>query len=102
MARFKKGQSGNPGGRPKMAEDVREVLRAHSMEAAMKLVDLMRNSPDERIQKACADSIIEQSIGKAPQLIELNPSDLTDDELRRAVSELVEEWKRGETHERTH
>ena len=40
---FKKGQSGNPGGRPKVVAEVKELARAHTGEAIKTLVSIMTN-----------------------------------------------------------
>ena len=40
---FKKGQSGNPGGRPKVVAEVKELARAHTGEAIETLVSIMTN-----------------------------------------------------------
>ena len=40
---FKKGQSGNPGGRPKVVAEVKELARAHTAEAIQTLVSIMTN-----------------------------------------------------------
>ena len=40
---FKKGQSGNPGGRPKVIAEVKELARAHTGEAIETLVSIMTN-----------------------------------------------------------
>ena len=40
---FKKGQSGNPGGRPKVIAEVKELARAHTGEAIGTLVSIMTN-----------------------------------------------------------
>ena len=40
---FKKGQSGNPGGRPKVVAEVKELARAHTGEAVETLVSIMTN-----------------------------------------------------------
>ena len=38
---FKKGQSGNPGGRPRDAEGIRELARSHAAEAVETLASIM-------------------------------------------------------------
>ena len=40
---FKKGQSGNPGGRPKVVAEVKELARAHTDKAIETLVSIMTN-----------------------------------------------------------
>ena len=40
---FKKGQSGNPGGRPKVVAEVKELARAHTAAAIETLVAIMTN-----------------------------------------------------------
>lgn len=69
---FKKGESGNPGGRAKLtpeARAARDMAREHSTEAVEKLIELMRSAADERVQKSAADSILDRSLGKPVQPI---------------------------------
>lgn len=50
ISRFKKGQSGNPGGRPPKTESERaaeEYLRAHTLGAAKRLVELQRSETEK-------------------------------------------------------
>lgn len=71
--RFKPGQSGNPGGATKeqraQQRAVKEKALEHCLEALQKHVDLMRNSPDERIQQASANSILDRGLGKPAQAL---------------------------------
>ena len=66
---FKPGQSGNPGGRPKEAAEVKALARSHSKAAVEKLVDLMRSSADERTIIAACNSILDRGLGKPAQAI---------------------------------
>ena len=49
---FKKGESGNPGGRPKEVAEVRELARKHGPEAIERLAKLI-HSENERTAVAC-------------------------------------------------
>ena len=70
---FKKGQSGNPGGRPKILADVREAARAHSVTAINALVEIIENKkapPAARV--AAANSILDRGFGKPESKIDAN------------------------------
>lgn len=60
---WQKGESGNPGGRPKMDPVVRALLDAHGPEAVRKIIALM-DSDDERIVLMAAKEIVERAYGK--------------------------------------
>jgi hypothetical protein len=68
--RFGPGNNANPGGRPKVAAEVRALAQEYSREAIDVLVDLMRHSADEKTRKAAADSLLDRGIGKPSQLVE--------------------------------
>ncbi len=63
---FEKGQSGNPGGRPKEDAGVRAAARLHGIEAIDKLVELM-NGDNPRISVAAAQAILDRGFGKPAQ-----------------------------------
>jgi hypothetical protein len=67
---FQKGQSGNPGGRPKVVAEVRELAREHTSEAVETLVSIMTNpkaAPAARV--SAANALLDRGYGKPPQHI---------------------------------
>ena len=73
--RFKKGQSGNPKGRPKANPEVKEILKAASPDAARKLVELV-GSRTEKIALAAATEILDRTMGR-PETIGKLQMDMT-------------------------
>jgi len=61
--RFKKGQSGNPSGRPKANPEAKEILKAATPDAARKLVALLE-SRTEKIALAAATEILDRTMGR--------------------------------------
>ena len=61
---FPKGQSGNPGGRPRDEQKVAELARSYTREAIDTLVDIMRNSKDERVRGTAATAPMEKGKDK--------------------------------------
>src|SRR5262249_11396938 len=86
---FKKGQSGNPSGRPKVIVHVRDIARQYTEEAIEALVSFMRNAlehPSARV--SAAKELLDRGYGKAPMMVTGDEEqfrkamdDLTDDEL---------------------
>jgi hypothetical protein len=65
---FKKGQSGNPRGRPKELADLKLIARSHTKEAVERLVHWMR-SDDPRASVAAADKLMGRGWGRPPQAV---------------------------------
>jgi hypothetical protein len=82
MMPFKKGQSGNPGGRVGVPAEVREMARQRSKEAIERLIHWMK-SDDGRISVAAADALLDRGFGRPAQLI-----DLSVDVMSRRIREL--------------
>lgn len=64
---WKKGESGNPNGRPKKVQEVHELAEEKSPAAMRKVVHLMENATDERVQLTAALKVLEIAGAKAPE-----------------------------------
>jgi hypothetical protein len=72
MTTWQKGQSGNPGGRPKAIVEVAAAARERTVAAIDVLTEIMRNvdaTASARVSAAVA--LLERGWGKAPQTVTL-------------------------------
>lgn len=89
--KFRHGQSGNPGGRPKVIAEIQELAREHSPTAIETLVSIMRSpkaSPAARV--AAANSLLDRAYGRPAQKTETAPRsvrELSNDELLAIIAE---------------
>src|SRR5262245_37687483 len=68
---FQKGQSGNPGGRPKEIAEVKELARAHMPAAIEALASIMNNpKASDAARVSAATALLDRGYGKAPQHID--------------------------------
>jgi hypothetical protein len=94
MAKFQKGVSGNPGGRPKLPAEMREIFQAKAPEAFEVLCKHLHAS-EPRIALAAATQILDRAYGRPVQSIDAN---ITDDPIRVYVPQKAastEEWLEG-------
>ena len=77
---WQKGQSGNPGGRPKVAASVKEEARKHTKEALGRLVHWMR-SEDPQASIRASMAILYRGCGKPTPTLAVQP----DEPRRRTV-----------------
>jgi hypothetical protein len=66
---FGKGKSGNPGGRPAIPQEVKDMARAASLEAIERAVYWMR-SDDSAASLKAAQLLLERAYGKPTQPID--------------------------------
>lgn len=90
---FKPGQSGNPGGRPKLTQndyDLRAVCRQAAPLAVQTLLDIMQFEQQPSARLRAAELILDRGYGKATQTVEMNVrrdiKELSDNELYAIAS----------------
>src|SRR5687767_13450060 len=71
---FPKGTSGNPGGRPKVAADVRELARVHAADALATLGAIAADpAQDPRARIAACVALLDRAYGRPSVAIEVPP-----------------------------
>lgn len=88
---FTKGQSGNPGGRPKEEAHVRDLARAQTVRAVETLVAIMENKRSPAAARvSAAIALLDRGYGRPAQQVNvdatLRPSDVSAEPLT------AEEW----------
>ena len=90
---FKKGQSGNPGGRPKSQPGFREACRKLSLKALKALKEVLedKTAANRQARVAAAKVVIEHGYGKATQTIENINEDKRESGTDKVLADILRE-----------
>lgn len=69
--KFQKGQSGNPGGRPKIPEDIKEALTKLVPRAVERLSAIVHDSEDEKLVMEAVKVVLDRVYGKPQQALDI-------------------------------
>ena len=96
MAKWTKGQSGNPGGRPRGEGDIRELARKHTSSAVRTLAAIMNDAsaaPSARV--GAASALLDRGWGRPAQTINANldaNKPMVDERLLASMGDLLDKF----------
>ena len=70
--KFRKGESGNPGGRPKVLGEVQELARQHAPSALVELARLALRAKSETARIAAIRELLDRGYGRSRQAVEVS------------------------------
>ena len=70
--KFRKGESGNPGGRPKVLAEVQELARQHAPSAIAELARLALKAKNETARIAAIRELLDRGYGRSRQAVEVS------------------------------
>jgi len=87
---FRKGRSGNPGGRPRVIGELRDLARAHAPEAFKELARLTVKARSEAVRLAAIRELFDRGYDKPAQrrdaMVSVGPDPLNPDQPRVSVA----------------
>ena len=91
--RFKKGVSGNPGGRPSTPKEIKEAFAKLLPKSVAKIDEIISNSDDDKLVLDAIKVVLDRVLGKPNQAMEIdnnigfkNPLEgLTTEELKKLI-----------------
>jgi hypothetical protein len=94
MGKWVKGQSGNPGGRPKALGDLRELARRQAPAAIKELGRLALKAKSETARVAAIRELLDRGYGKAGQFfpeVAIEPPEPSDRDVAKVLALLIAE-----------
>ena len=89
---FKPGQSGNPGGRPKIIAEVRDLAREQTEAAIKALVEIVKGGESAAARVSAAQALLDRGWGKPMQMTVTattrSLADMTDEEISAELARL--------------
>ena len=70
--RYKRGQSGNPGGRPRVLAEIQELASQHAPEVIAELARLAVKGKSETARIAAGRELLDRGFGRARQGVEVS------------------------------
>jgi hypothetical protein len=94
MGKFVQGKSGNPGGRPRVVRDLRDLAREHTPDAIATLVTVMNDAKAPHAARvSAANSLIDRGYGKPTQQIDAKFGQKTHEEFLEELPDIEAKLK---------